>query len=136
MQPAPRHSVLMCISVKHVSGFCHNKEFRAATIERHSRAVATMRKFLQQLSLWRGVADIRAAMGAPQKFVDGTTLQTSNTCGDCVSKLQRRYFPAWFRPRPIQTKRVLANWNMVRHVLRVVAVKLQHACALVSLVPW
>ena len=39
----------------------------------------------------------------------------------------------WFRPGTCPgLKRVLANWEMVRHVLRMVTVELRHACALAS----
>ena len=47
------------------------------------------------------------------------------------------YFPLWFRPRPCpKPKRVLANWNMVRHVLRIMTVELRHAVHLLLKLAW
>ena len=90
------------------------------------------RKVLHWLSLWRGVADVRAATGAPQMFVNEQLDRLKQFLATVFQNYKEGCFPPWFRPRPLQTKRVLANWNMIRHFLRLVAVKLQHACALAS----
>ena len=129
----------ICFSIKH------------ATVQRGTwwKADAEMREFPQArgdpcrvpvsllslsfalrcvFSLWRVVADVQVAPGVPQMFVEPTNLADFGHFDNRVRKLQRRISPPWFRPGPCpEPKRVSAHWNMVRHVLRMVTVKLRHA---------
>ena len=78
---------------------------------------------------WMTRADVLGRITCGQKIKVVTQLlkmnmewwHTSATLAT-MSELQRSHFPQWFRPglRP-EPPCVLASWNMVRHVLRMVA---------------
>ena len=81
--------------------------------------------------MWRVVADAQVAPGVPQMFVEPSNLADFRHFGNRVPNYNEEIFPPWFQPRPcLEPKRVLANWNMVRHVLRMVTVELRHAVQL------
>ena len=83
-------------------------------------------------SLWRVVAEVQVAPVFRKWLLSQPTWQTSGIFGHLFRTTTKEFFLRGFDRDRVQTKTCTCKLDLVLHVLRVVAVKLRHACALAS----
>ena len=142
----PRHYCLDCVSIKHDSGFCHNGESELSRFREElggkqlPRCVRFFKRMMTPvvyqfrfcfiifcIKRWLQLVEkggrCAGCHGCSADVCQQTNLADLRHFWRLFRQPQRRIFPPWFRPGPCPwPKCVLANWNMVRHVLRMVTV--------------